>query len=126
MEIKFLLKSIADEYAASLGELDTRVSEKSFKKGSYFTKLQVYGSDPFKIVRDAAIDMGTVLSEDRESGIVVAMLGDGIASKAPVILTAAIEGSEAFLGAYSKEGLIKQKAAQKAIRAFTGLLQQSA
>lgn len=126
METKALLKTIADEYAPSLGELDVHVSERSFEKGSYFAKVAVREEDPFKAARDTVIDMGTVLSEDREHGIVVAMLGGGIAGKTPVIFVAVVVESEISLGAYSKEGLIRQKAAKRAVESFIALLNRDA
>lgn len=114
-----LLRRAADEYAPSLGELDARVSDKAFEKGAFFGDAAVGGDDPFKLVRDAAVDVGTVLYESRGEGVVLAMLKGGAGGMSPVLLAAVIEGQTVSLGAYSKEGLIRQHAAREAVRSFS-------
>lgn len=121
-KIETLLREIANEYAASLGELDVKVSEKHFKKGSAYGEAEVSGARPFKKVRDAAIDLGTVLKEDEGLGLVAVMAKGGAGSMAPVILIVLVQGEKVTMGAYSKEGLIPQYAARGIIKAFKGSL----
>ncbi|OUN88455.1 hypothetical protein [[Collinsella] massiliensis] len=122
-DLSGLLKKAADDYAAALGELDYRVQEKAFSKGSFFSEARVDGCNQYKTVRDALIDAGTVLLDDEEQGIALAMLKGGAGGMAPVLLLAKVEGNEVSLGAYSKEGLIRQHAAKKAVESLKKNLQ---
>lgn len=121
-----LLKKAADDYAAVLGELDTRVKERVFSKGSFFSETRIDDSDPYKAVRDTLIDAGTVLLDDKREGVVLAMLKGGAGGLAPVLLLAKVEGSNVSLGAYSKEGVIRQHAAKRAVNTLKKTLRSTA
>lgn len=116
--VKDLLRKAADDYAPSLGELDSHVSDKAFAKGAFFSETTAVGDSPFKSVRDAAVDAGTMLLEDELAGVVLSMLKGGAGGMAPVILAAVVKGGVVTLGAYSKEGLIHQHAAKRAVESF--------
>lgn len=121
-DVESLLKKAADSYAPALGELGTQVGEKAFAKGSYFTETRVFRDEPYKIVRDTMIDVGTVLLDDEGGGTALAMLKGGAGGMAPVLLLAKIKDDIVSLGAYSKEGLIRQHAAKRAVDGFIELL----
>lgn len=116
--IESLLKSIANEHAAELCELGDTISEKNLKKGSVYQSLKLDGDNAYRAVRGAAISSGTVIQDDEDRGVVAVMLKGGIAKMAPVLLVTSIKGGEVDLGFYSKEGLIPQHSAEKALRAF--------
>lgn len=117
-QIETLLKKTANEHAAELCELGDTVSEKSLKKGSAFSETKVPGGNAYLVIRAAAITSGTVIKDDRESGILAALLKGGVANMAPVLLVAIVQDTEVKLGCYSKEGLIAQHAAKNALRTF--------
>lgn len=121
-DVESLLKKAADSYAPALGELGPQVGEKAFAKGSYFTETRVFRDEPYKIVRDTMIDVGTVLLDDEGGGTALAMLKGGAGGMAPVLLLAKIKDDIVSLGAYSKEGLIRQHAAKRAVDGFIKLL----
>lgn len=121
-DVESLLKKAADSYAPALGELGPQVGEKDFAKGSYFAETRVFRDEPYKIVRDAMIDAGTVLFDDESGGTALAMLKGGVGGLAPVLLLATIKDDVVLLGAYSKEGLIRQHAAKKVVDGFIELL----
>ena len=115
--IESLLKSIANEHAAELCELGDTISE-NLKKGSVYQSLKLDGGNAYRAVRGAAISSGTVIQDDEDKGVVAVMLKGGIAKMAPILLVTSIKGGEVDLGCYSKEGLIPQHSAEKALRAF--------
>ena len=117
-DIKSLLRKAADGYAPALGELNSHINDKAFTKGSYFSEARLTGKNSYKSVRDAMIDEGTILFDDGTERTALAMLRGGAGGMTPVILLAIIEGDLVLLGAYSKEGLIRQHAAKRAIESF--------
>ena len=89
-KIETLLKARADSYAASLGELDEKASDKHFRKGSAYGEATVKSAHIFKKVRDSAIETGTVLEDDESAGIVAVMTKGGAGGMAPVLLVALV------------------------------------
>lgn len=117
-KVETLLREYANEYAAALSELHDEVSDRHFKRGSAYSEVEVHSPCSFKTMRDIAINLGTVLREDEEIGLVIIMVKGGIGGMSPVILLALIDGVKVSLGAYSKEGLIPQHAAKDSVRMF--------
>ena len=99
-DVESLLKKAADSYAPALGELGPQVGEKAFAKGSYFTETRVFRDEPYKIVRDTMIDVGTVLLDDEGGGTALAMLKGGAGGMAPVLLLAKIKDDIVALAAH--------------------------
>lgn len=122
-ELSKSLKKAANDYAAALGELDTQINDRRFSNGSFFSAVKVNGDNTYKTVRDALIDMGIILLDDEKRGVVLAMLKGGVGKLAPVLLLAKIDGSNVSLGAYSREGLIRQHIAKNAIESLKKTLQ---
>lgn len=121
---KELLRATANDYSESLLELDSKVSDKNFDRGFYIAAADVDADAPFKKVRDTAIKMGMILEEDESLGTVKAMIKGGAANMAPVLLVAIVGKGKVDVGAYSREGLIRQHAAKKTAERFMGLLRK--
>ena len=116
--LRNLLRESADDYSESLLELDSKVSDRHFDRGSYIVETKIVEPPAFKTVRDTAVKMGTVLEEDEADGVVKAMLRGGAANLAPVLLVAIVSEDAMGVGAYSREGLIPQHAARKAVQQY--------
>jgi len=118
---RLLLDAVVD-YGGRIGEGATVSSKEKLKKQTVYQSISLADEDGFTRVRDAAIECGNVLREDKKSGVIEAEIGAGAANMNPAIVVAQVSGNEIDIAAYAREGLIKQHAAKKAVEKLTQAL----
>lgn len=91
-----------------------------------YGSIQVHAADLFQTCLAILQEKGTVLRMDAPNQILLAMVGSGVANLNPAVLILKIEGNTVHLASAAKEGLIKQRTAEKAIASFLSCLQESA
>ena len=79
-------------------------------------------SDVFLNARNALMECGKVLREDRESNIAEGIIYAGVGNMNPSIVVISVSGKKITIAAYAKEGLINQHTAKKAIERYSSVL----
>jgi hypothetical protein len=67
-------------------------------------------------VRDALVGQGRIIEEDLENHIYVDLLRIGLFGLSEALLVTKIKGKSVHIIAYAREGLFKQRLAQKAVQ----------
>ena len=78
--------------------------------------------DAFLNTRNALMECGKVISEDRDSGYIEGIIFAGVANMNAAVVVMTVQASVILIYAYAKEGLIKQHTAEKAIERFISSL----
>lgn len=84
------------------------------EKDIFESKIDFQGKNIMNL-RDALIELGTVLEEDCDNQIYVATIPSGIANKNEATVLFNLHENELEIISYAKEGLINQHSAEKAV-----------
>ena len=69
----------------------------------------------FLQLRDVLLNIGTILEEDKDNNIYVAVIESGVMNANPCIVVTQLFENKAVMFGFAREGLIKQQTARKAI-----------
>ncbi len=92
--------------------------------------MSFYGSvgfaceNSFAICKSALQSYGTIVDSDISNQILVGIVGSGIANMNPSVIVIKCEDGIIHIAGAAKEGLIKQRTAEKAVKHFIEILQQ--
>ena len=121
-EMNDLLAQAVSKYALMIGVSSTEKIIKKLDLSSESKALKAKEKDAFLNARNALMECGKVLLEDRNESRVEGIIYAGAANMNPSIVVACVDGDTITVMAYAKEGLIKQKTAKKAIERFEKML----
>lgn len=79
-------------------------------------------SDAFLNARNAVMETGRVLLEDREQNTIEGIIYAGVGNMNPAIVVVRVFDNSITISAFAKEGVIKQHTAKKAIDRFVSAL----
>jgi len=113
-----LLADAIVRFDDSQGIPQTKESLKLLSTETAYFELQKEGDDVFLSARNALIESGKVLEEDRDNGLLEGLVFSGIGNMNPAVLVISVEKDIIYISAYAKEGLIKQHTAEKAIKKY--------
>ena len=116
-----LAKAIG-KYSLMIGYKTTKSIIDKIPTLSKSKSIILSGGDAFLNARNAVMETGKVLLEDRERNTVEGIIYAGTANMNPAIVVIIISGKTVTISAFAKEGLINQHTAKKAIDRFTSAL----
>ena len=121
-EINDVLLEAVSKFGKLIGLSSVKLTAKQLKTCSARKDFNSKAKDPFFDAKNALISSGKVLEDEKEkTGIVYA----GAANLNPAVVSVKVEGSRVYIQAYAKEGLIKQKTAEKAVETVIRELEDS-
>lgn len=121
-KINGLLADAVGKYGLMIG---TKVTKNVVNKLPTTSEIKTFNSkedDSFLNARNALMECGKVLLEDRENHIIEGIIYAGVANMNPSIAVIYVTKKEIQIATYAKEGLIKQHTAKKAIERFESVL----
>ena len=104
------LEKAVKKYELGIDEKTIR----SVKSQCVYEEISVKGLN-FKKIRDVLILTGTILEEDEQNRIYVGIVKGGLFNSNPSIVVLNQQEDMVVIGAFAREGIIKQKTAIKAI-----------
>ncbi len=113
-----LLVDAIIRFDESQGILHTKDSLKILSTETAYGEIEAKESDAFLNARNALIESGKVLREERNKGLIEGLVFSGLGNMNPAVLVISVEKNTIYISAYAKEGLIKQHTAEKAIKRF--------
>ena len=120
VDISQFLRQAMEKY----GEFALAVSDKtgSFNKGVETESLNCRDIS-YQKLKEAALKSGNLLEADSKKQLIVVSVPVGAMKASHALLVARLEESRIDIGAYFKEGLIKQRGAREAIECISHQLQ---
>lgn len=89
---------------------------------SYSDKIDVNGMDLFDVSQELLQSYGRIVGTDNINRVICAIVGSGAMNMNPAALVVRTEEGVVYASAAAKEGLIKQRTAEKAVNHFFDLL----
>ena len=121
-KINELLAEAVGKYGLMIGTKVTKNTVKKLPTCSENKTLKSKESDAFLNARNALMECGKILLEDRDQNMVEGIIYAGAGNMNPSIVVINVTGKEITIAAYAKEGLINQHTAKKAIERFSSVL----
>ena len=117
-----LLAKAIGKYSLMVGYKATKRTIDKLPTYSEWKTIESKESDAFLNARNAVMETGKVLLEDRDQGTVEGVIYAGAGNMNPSIVVVSIFENTITISAFAKEGLINQHTAKKAIDRFVSAL----
>lgn len=121
-EINERLVDAVSKYGLMIGIRITKATIKKLPMCSERKTIFSKEDDAFLNARNAVMETGKVLLEDRDNNIVEGIIYAGIRNMNPAIVVVYTSARMITISAYAKEGLINQHTAKKALDRFISAL----
>ena len=124
-EINDVLLEAVSKFGKLIGLPSVKLTAKQLKTCSARKDFNSKAKDPFFDAKNALISSGKVLEDEKEKGLLTGIVYAGAANLNPAVVSVKVEGARVYIQAYAKEGLIKQKTAEKAVKTVIRELENS-
>ncbi len=121
-EMDELLAKAIGKYSLMLGYKATKGIIDKLPTCSEWKTVVTKETDAFLNARNAVMETGKVLLEDRDQGTIEGIIYAGAGNMNPAIVVVRIFDNSITISAFAKEGLIDQHTAKKAIDRFVSAL----
>lgn len=121
-EMNERLAEAVGKYSLMIGYKLTKAAVKKLPTCCETQSVKSKESDAFLNVRNAVMESGKVLLEDRDESTVEGIIYAGAGNMNPAIVVVCVSGNTITVSAFAKEGFINQHTAKKAIERFIAAL----
>lgn len=117
-QINELLANVISTYSPQFGKAIAKKAALKLVTSTVEDKIEKANGSIYALAKDAFSACGTILEENKASGVLAGVILSGAAGMNPAFVLLWIEGDTMHIEASAKEGLIKQHTAEKAIEKF--------